>query len=80
MKGRLSPWDRPARLTTAQAICTGACGATRSGNTHPMPKAWKAVRYCIDALLILVPLLGSLYFLFEPDAFNAALAWLLPFH
>jgi hypothetical protein len=45
-----------------------------------MSKAWKAVRYCIDALLILVPLLGSLYFLFDPAAFNATLAWLLPFH
>jgi hypothetical protein len=45
-----------------------------------MPKGWKAVRYAIDALLILVPLLGSLYFMFEPAAFNAALAWLLPFH
>jgi hypothetical protein len=45
-----------------------------------MPKGWKAVRYGIDALLILVPLLGSLYFMFDPEAFNAVLAWLLPFH
>jgi hypothetical protein len=45
-----------------------------------MPKGWKAVGYGIDALLILVPLLGSLYFMFDPDAFNAVLAWLLPFH
>jgi len=45
-----------------------------------MPKSWKSVRYGIDALLILVPLLGSLYFLFDPAAFDAMLAWLLPFH
>jgi hypothetical protein len=41
-----------------------------------MPKGWIAVRYALDALLILVPLCGLLYFLFDPDAFNACLAWL----
>jgi hypothetical protein len=41
-----------------------------------MSKGWKAVRYGIDALLILVPLSGMTYFLFYPDAFNAVLAWL----
>jgi hypothetical protein len=30
----------------------------------------------IDALLILIPLLGMTYFLFDPEAFNAFLAWL----
>ena len=42
-----------------------------------MRKGWTAVRYGIDALLILVPLSGTLYFLFDPDAFNAFLAWLV---
>jgi hypothetical protein len=41
-----------------------------------MPKLPTAVRYTIDALLILVPLLGMTYFLFDPEAFNAFLAWL----
>ena len=34
------------------------------------------IRYGIDAVLILVPLLGMTYFLFNPAAFNAWLAWL----
>jgi hypothetical protein len=41
-----------------------------------MPKVRTAVRYGIEALLILVPLSGLTYFLFDPDAFNAFLAWL----
>jgi hypothetical protein len=39
-----------------------------------------AIRYGIDAVLILVPLLGMTYFLFDPAAFNAFLAWLVPVH
>jgi len=35
------------------------------------PKLWPAIKYGIDALLIVVPLLGITYFLFDPDAFNA---------
>jgi len=41
-----------------------------------MPKLRLAIRYGIDALLILIPLLGMTYFLFDPEAFNAFLAWL----
>jgi hypothetical protein len=41
-----------------------------------MLKLRPAIRYGIDALLILVPLLGMTYFLFDPEAFNAFLAWL----
>jgi hypothetical protein len=36
-----------------------------------------AIRYGIDALLIVVPLLGMTYFLFDPEAFNAFTAWLM---
>ena len=43
----------------------------------PMPKLRPAIRYGIDALLILVPLLGMSYFLFDPEAFNAFTAWLM---
>ena len=42
-----------------------------------MPKLPPAIRYRIDALLILVPLLGMTYFLFDPSAFNAFMAWLM---
>jgi hypothetical protein len=34
------------------------------------------VKYGIDAMLILVPLIGMTYFLFYPEAFNAFVAWL----
>ena len=37
-----------------------------------------AIRYGIDALLILVPLVVLMYFLFDPAAFNAFTAWLAP--
>jgi len=42
----------------------------------PMPKMGPGIRYGIEALLILIPLLLMTYFLFYPDAFNACLAWL----
>jgi hypothetical protein len=42
-----------------------------------MPAARTIVKYTIDVLLIFVPLAGVIYFLFEPDAFNAFLAWLV---
>jgi hypothetical protein len=41
-----------------------------------MPKLPPAIRYGIDAVLILVPLLSMTYFLFNPAAFNAFTAWL----
>jgi hypothetical protein len=41
-----------------------------------MPKLRPFIRYGLDAVLILVPLLGMTYFLFDPAAFNAFLAWL----
>ena len=41
------------------------------------PKLRPAIRCRIDALLIVVPLLGMTYFLFDPEAFNAFTAWLV---
>jgi hypothetical protein len=41
-----------------------------------MPKASKVVAYTRDALLVLVPLGVLLYFIFDPDAFDAFLAWI----
>ena len=41
------------------------------------PKLRPAIRYGIDALLVVVPLLGMTYFLFDPEAFNAFTAWLM---
>jgi hypothetical protein len=42
-----------------------------------MPAPRKVIRYTLDAVLIFVPLAGMLYFLFDPAAFNAFLAWLV---
>ena len=42
-----------------------------------MPAVRTIVKYAIDALLIFAPLSGIMYFLFNPDAFNAFLAWLV---
>jgi hypothetical protein len=44
---------------------------------RPMPAARTIVKYTVDALLIFVPLAAVTYFLFDPDAFNAFLAWLV---
>jgi hypothetical protein len=35
-----------------------------------------AVRYTLDTLLIIVPLIVMTYFLFDPAAFNLFTAWL----
>jgi hypothetical protein len=45
-----------------------------------MPPARTIVKYTFDALLIFVPLAIVIYFLFDPDAFNAALRWLVRAH
>jgi hypothetical protein len=42
-----------------------------------MPEPRKIFRHTIDVLLIFAPLTGMLYFLFDPAAFNAFLAWLI---
>jgi hypothetical protein len=42
-----------------------------------MPEPRKVIRYTLDAALIFAPLSGMLYFLFDPAAFNAFLAWLV---
>jgi hypothetical protein len=54
----------------------GLAGRADPAILAPMLKVRPAIRYGIDALLILVPLLGMTYFLFDPEAFNAFLAWL----
>jgi hypothetical protein len=42
----------------------------------PMPKGSKVVAYTRDALLVLIPLGVVLYFMFDPDAFDAFFAWI----
>ena len=54
----------------------GLAGRADPAILAPMPKLRPAIRDGIDALLILIPLLGMTYFLFDPEAFNAFLAWL----
>jgi hypothetical protein len=44
---------------------------------EPMPESGKIVRYSLEILAIAVPLAAMTYFLFDPDAFNAFLDWLL---
>ena len=43
----------------------------------PMPDSRKIVRHGFEVLAILAPLAGMTYFLFNPDAFNAFLDWLV---
>jgi Flp pilus assembly protein TadG len=35
------------------------------------------IKYAVDTALVVAPLSGVLYFLFDPDAFNAFLDWLM---
>ena len=42
-----------------------------------MPDSRKIVRHSLEVLAIVAPLAGMTYFLFNPDAFNASLDWLL---
>jgi len=35
------------------------------------------IKYAIDIVLVVAPLSGILYFLFDPDAFNAFLDWIV---
>ena len=64
------------RATNSIAPHGGVAGGADPAILAPMPKLRPAIRYGIDALLILIPLLGMTYFLFDPEAFNAFLAWL----
>ncbi len=41
-----------------------------------MAKARTIAKYAIELLLIFVPLAVVIFFLFDPDAFNAFLNWL----
>jgi hypothetical protein len=45
-------------------------------NVGAMQKMRPAIKYAIDALSILIPLVVMTYFLFNPAAFNAFAAWL----
>jgi hypothetical protein len=42
-----------------------------------MPDARKAFRYSLEILAIAAPLAAMTYFLFDPEAFNAFLDWLI---
>ena len=42
-----------------------------------MPPPRQIIKYAIDIVLVVAPLSGILYFLFDPDAFNAFLNWLM---
>jgi hypothetical protein len=55
----------------------GAARDQETGKDRPTPKAFKIVIYTINLLLIFVPFGGMLYFMFDPDAFDAFLNWLV---
>jgi hypothetical protein len=42
-----------------------------------MPTPNKIARYGLETLAIALPLAAMTYFLFDPDAFNAFLDWLM---
>jgi hypothetical protein len=48
-----------------------------TGKDRPTPKAFTIIVYTFNLLLIFVPLGGMLYFMFDPDAFDAFLNWLV---
>ncbi len=44
---------------------------------RPTPKAFTIIIYAINLLLIFVPLGGMLFFMFDADAFDAFLNWMV---
>lgn len=46
------------------------------GYSGAMPPR-QIIKYAIDIVLVVAPLSGILYFLFDPDAFNAFLDWIV---
>jgi hypothetical protein len=42
-----------------------------------MPAPNKIIRHSLEVLAIALPLAAMTYFLFDPDAFNAFLDWLM---
>ena len=48
-----------------------------AGKNRPTPKAFAIIIYAINLLVIFVPLRGMLYFMFDPNAFDAFLNWLV---
>ncbi len=48
-----------------------------AADDRPTPKAFTIIIYAINLLLIFVPLGGMLYFMFDPDAFDAFLNWMV---
>jgi hypothetical protein len=78
-----------AGLACCLGFCTGGATPADGRACQPcpsrhywrlMPPARTVAKYTLDALLIFVPLAVVIYFLFDPDAFNAFLAWLVRRH
>jgi hypothetical protein len=59
------------------ATLVSSAASANSDNIGEMQKKRPAIKYVIDALLILLPLVVMTYFLFDPAAFNAFTAWLV---
>jgi hypothetical protein len=54
-----------------------ACHRGRLADIRAAMLPRQIIKYVIDSLLVIVPLAAILYFLFDPDAFNAFLDWLM---
>jgi hypothetical protein len=59
------PLERALAASASRRVC------------EPMPNPSRIVRYSLEILAIAVPLAAMTYFLFDPDAFNAFLDWLV---
>jgi hypothetical protein len=66
-------FDRPDRSTLASTLASRAEARIVDSMAEPR----KVMRYTLDAALVFAPLAAMLYFLFDPAAFNAFLAWLV---
>jgi hypothetical protein len=66
----------PPRYSPYRSLPICIYGPSESIDIGRMWKIPPAIRYGIDALLILVPLVVTTYFLFDPAAFDAFTAWL----
>jgi hypothetical protein len=74
----ISPGRTPAFCTSRRCRRPSRLASSAQGRiVDSMPEPRKVIRYTLDAALIFAPLSGMLYFLFDPAAFNAFLAWLV---
>jgi hypothetical protein len=55
----------------------GPARQPQATDDRPTPKAFTIIIYAINLLLIFGPLGGMLYFMFDPNAFDTFLNWMV---